>query len=69
MNNKPITLMREDFITNIVTTCNDSGLPFFIIEDVLKNLIQEIHSASLHQLEADRKHYEESQKKDTDESE
>ena len=68
-NNKPITLLREDFITNIVALCNDSGLPFFIIEDVLKNLLQEIHSASQQQLEADKKKYEASQNKDADKSE
>jgi hypothetical protein len=57
-NNKPITLMRDEFITTVVDLCNNSGLPFFIIEDVLKNLIQEIHGASLQQLEEDKKRYE-----------
>lgn len=57
-NNKPITLVREDFINNIIELCNNSGLPFFAIEDVLKNLLQEIHSASLQQLEEDKKRYE-----------
>jgi hypothetical protein len=57
--NKPITLVRDEFIKNIVELCNNSGLPFFVIEDVLKNLIQEIHGASLQQLEEDKKRYEE----------
>lgn len=57
-NNKPITLVRDDFIKNIVELCNNSGLPFFVIEDVLKNLIQEIHSASIQQVEEDKKRYE-----------
>lgn len=56
---KPITLLREDFITSLVNLCNDSGLPFFVIEDVLKGLIQETHAASRQQLEADKKHYQE----------
>lgn len=58
MNNKPITILRDEFINNVVELCNNSGLPFFVIEDVLKNLIQETHSASLQQLEADKKRYE-----------
>lgn len=62
MNNKPITLIREDFIQNIVDTCNNSGLPLFAIEDVLKSLIAEIHSASLQQLEEDKRRYEEQNK-------
>ncbi len=61
--NKPITLIRDEFIKNIVELCNDSGLPFFVIEDVLKNLIQEIHTASMQQLESDKKQYEEKNKK------
>lgn len=58
-NNKPITLIRDDFIKNVVELCNNSELPFFIIEDVLKNLLQEIHGASLQQLEEDKKRYKE----------
>lgn len=58
-NEKPITLMREDFINDIVEMCNNSGLPFFMIEDIMKNLIQEIHMAAQQQLEADKKRYKE----------
>ena len=55
--NKPITLVRDEFINNIVDLCNDSGLPFFVVEDVLKNLIQEIHMAAKQQLIEDKKAY------------
>lgn len=60
---KPITLIREEFIQNMVKLCNESGLPFFIIEDVLKTLIQDTHSASMQQIAEDRKRYEEQTKK------
>ena len=56
-NNKPITLVRDEFIAKMVDLCNNSGLPFFIVEDVIKNLLQEIHNASLQQLEEDKKRY------------
>lgn len=55
---KPITLVREDFINNIIDTCNNSGLPFFMIEDIMKDLIQQIHAAAKQQLEEDRKKYQ-----------
>ena len=58
MNNKPITIARDEFIQNAVDLCNSSGLPFFVIEDVLTNLLKEIHAASLQQLESDKKKYE-----------
>lgn len=57
-NEKPITLMREDFINDIVDLCNNSGLPFFMIEDIMKNLVREIHAAAQQQLEEDRKKYQ-----------
>ena len=55
---KPITLVREDFINNIIDTCNNSGLPFFMMEDIMKDLIQDIHVAAKRQLEEDRKKYQ-----------
>lgn len=55
---KPITLVREDFINSIVDLCNDSGLPFFMIEDIMKDLVQKIHLAAQQQLEEDRKKYQ-----------
>ena len=54
---KPITLVREDFINNVVDLCNNSGLPFFMIEDIMKDLVQKIHFAAQQQLEEDRKKY------------
>lgn len=56
---KPITLLRNDFVTNIVDLCNNSGLPFFVVEDVLKGLIREVHDAAQHQLSEDTKRYTE----------
>ena len=56
---KPITLIREDFTKDLVNLCNDSGLPLFMIEDILKTLIQDVHAASMQQLEADRTKYNE----------
>lgn len=64
MNNKPITILREDFINNIIDLCNDSGLPFFVVEDVLKGIVQQTHAASQQQLEADKKRYQEQLEKE-----
>ena len=52
---KPITLMREDFANQIVDLCNNSGLPYFCIESILKDVIQEVHQASIKQYESDKK--------------
>lgn len=55
---KPITLMREDFANQIVILCNECGLPFFCIESILKDVIQEVHQASIKQYESDKIRYE-----------
>ena len=54
---KPLTLMKEDFVAQMVNLCNNSGLPFFVVEGVLKDLIQEVHLASQRQLESDTQKY------------
>lgn len=55
---KPITLLRNEFIAKIVELCNNSGLPFFVVEDVLKNLIQEVRAAAQQQLKDDAERYQ-----------
>lgn len=59
---KPMTLLKEDFIQSLVALCNDSGLPFFMIESILKDFVQEVHAASQKQYENDKARYEENLK-------
>lgn len=35
---KPTCLLRKEFMDNIVKMVNDSKLPFFVIEPILKDL-------------------------------
>ena len=56
--NKPITLMRQEFIENVVKTVNESKLPLIIIEPVMRNLLNEIQKSLKQQIEADRTEYE-----------
>lgn len=55
--NKPITVVADEFNNQLVNLVNNSGLPFFIIENIMKDLLSEIHSASKKQLEIDRTKY------------
>ena len=55
---KPITILRQEFIDNLIKLCNDSGLPFFVIEDILKELVQEVHTASNEQYKKAKEEYE-----------
>ena len=39
--NKPISLIKEDFTTELINLCNNSNLPLFVVEYILKDLIQD----------------------------
>ena len=54
---KPMTIVREELIDNIANLINTSTLPFFVIEDILKNFLKEVHIASQHQMEVDKQKY------------
>ncbi len=54
---KPITIAKEDFSKNVVDLINNSHLPFFVIEYLLKDLIEDVRKASVKQLEADTLEY------------
>lgn len=60
---KPMSVARRDFISEITDVINNSMLPPFVIEDVLKDVYNKICILSRQQLEEDEKRYAESIKK------
>ncbi len=58
MNNKPITLIREDFINNLSNVVNTCELPMFVVEDILRQFTTEVSLLAKQQIEIDRRNYE-----------
>ena len=58
---KPLSIRREDFLQTIIDSVNGSGLPPFIVLEVLRSVTAEVESLAKKQYEADRKAWEESQ--------
>lgn len=56
---KPITVARAEFIENLTSLINTSGLPSFMIEPILKDFLSDIRLMAQQQLETDRKRYNE----------
>lgn len=56
---KPITVVRAEFISDMASLINNSGLPPFIIEPVLKDMLNDVRIMSQKQLEQDTARYHE----------
>lgn len=62
MNNgvmKPITVARSEFINSLTTLINESGLPPFVIEPVLKDMLYDVRMMAQRQLDKDMQAYRE----------
>lgn len=56
--NKPITLMRQEFIENVADLVNESGLPLILVEPILRDLLEKIQASIRQQTELDKIAYE-----------
>lgn len=71
MNNKvmkPMSVARSEFIQSLTNLINESTLPLFVIESIMKDIHSDVRSLSQRQLEIDLKNYREalSQAEDED---
>lgn len=54
----PITIAKDEYIKELVNITNESGLPFFVVEYILRDFLTDLHDASQKQADADRKKYQ-----------
>lgn len=66
--NKPLTVAREELKNAMADLINNSGLPFFITADILKDFLTQISVLEKQQLEADKNLYEKEQEEHKNES-
>lgn len=63
---KPMSVARAEFINSLTDLINNSMLPPFIIEPILKDMYNDIHMVAQRQYEIDNKKYlEQLNKKDS----
>lgn len=55
--NKPITIVRAEFASNLINLINESQLPLFIIEPILRDVYLEVKSGAQKQYEQDVLNY------------
>lgn len=56
---KPISMVKQEFSEKIVDMINHSGLPIYLVEYILKDIMNGVHAASIQQLESDTRVYQE----------
>ena len=59
MNEKPLELVRLEFLESVVKLVNESGLPAFVMLDVLKDLTSQLSTLAAQQLEEAKRQYQE----------
>ena len=55
---KPITIIRQEFIDKISEDINKCNLPLFVIEPILKDIYMEVKSLYQRQCEIEKVEYE-----------
>lgn len=55
---KPLVFKKEDLQKGLTELINNSGLPLFIIEYILKDLIQEVHTLNEQWMNLERNRYQ-----------
>lgn len=56
---KPMSVARAEFINSLTDLINNSMLPPFVIEPILKDMYNDIHIVAQRQYENDNKKYQE----------
>ena len=56
--NKPLSVARQEFIEKIVNEINTCGLPLFVVEPILKDLLDEVGATAKKQYEIEKAQYE-----------
>lgn len=60
---KPMTVARHEFVSALTDLVNNSQLPAFVLEAVLKDVYMDIKLIAQRQLENDLKRYKDAKKK------
>ena len=55
---KPLSLLREDLVNNLVDLINTSRVPLLLVEPILESILTQVKKANLKQLEIDKANWE-----------
>ena len=63
---KPMSMARQEFIDKLVDDVNNCGLPLFVVEPILQDILSSVKIAVQQQYETEKKQYEQQLKQCTE---
>ena len=66
---KPMSVIRQEFIEQLVNNVNNCPLPLFVVEPILQDLLSMVKTAAQKQYEAEKAQYEQQLLKQTENDE
>lgn len=64
--NKPTTVLRQEYIQSQIELINNSGLPAFVLVDIVEETLQELRRLAAEQYRKDKEAWEKFQKSETE---
>lgn len=55
---KPLSVRRDEYIKNVLDLTNSSGLPIFVVEYILRDLLVEVRNVCNQQTEFEKANYQ-----------
>lgn len=56
--NKPLSVIKDEFVENLINLINGNGIPLFVTEYILKDILTEISTAVKEQAKMEKAQYE-----------
>lgn len=56
--NKPMSMVREEFVKNLISLINTNNLPLFVTESILRDLLAEVSMSVKEQERIEKAQYE-----------
>ena len=61
---KPMIIKKQEFMENVVNLVNQSGLPHFVMEPILQNILNAVHMGIEQEYQNAKSEYEAALKKE-----
>ena len=54
---KPVSMIRDELVEKIAAALNESGLSYFMLDYIIRDLLNEIHNGAVRQAQAEKEAY------------